>query len=109
MIPNPRFKTNSSFLFSIFYFLHAKRDLTTNNSPTDGAKADRRPTLLLISSEVTDLRKLLPYLRHHLYLLVLALVLLVASGALETVLIMLLAPIFNNLSAGGGVVAGGED
>ena len=64
---------------------------------------------MLKSSEVTDLRKLLPYLRPHLYLLVLALVLLVASGALETVLIMLLAPIFNQLAAGAGVVVAGED
>jgi subfamily B ATP-binding cassette protein MsbA len=42
-------------------------------------------------------------------LLVLALVLLVASGALETVLIMLLAPIFDQLSAGVGVVASGDN
>ncbi len=55
------------------------------------------------------MRKLLPYLRPHLYLLVLALVLLVASGALETVLIMLLAPIFNQLAAAAGVVVEGED
>jgi len=58
---------------------------------------------------VKDLQKLLPYLRPHLHLLGLALVLLVASGALETVLIMLLAPIFNQLAAGAGVVVGGED
>ncbi len=64
---------------------------------------------MLKSSEVTDLRKLLPYLRPHWYLLVLALVLLVASGALETMLIMLLAPIFNQLAAGAGVVVAGED
>jgi subfamily B ATP-binding cassette protein MsbA len=59
--------------------------------------------------EVTDLRKLLPYLRSHLHLLALALVLLVASGALETVLIMLLAPIFDQLSAGAGVVVAGDN
>ncbi len=58
---------------------------------------------------MTDLRKLLPYLRSHWHLLGLALVLLVASGVLETVLITLLAPIFNQLAAGAGVVGGGED
>ncbi len=42
-----------------------------------------------------DIRKLLPYIRPNLYLLISALVLLVASGALETVIIMLLAPIFD--------------
>jgi len=63
---------------------------------------------LLKSSEVTELRKLLPYLRSHWHLLGLALVLLVASGVLETVLITLLAPIFNHLAAGAGVVAEGE-
>ena len=44
---------------------------------------------------MADIQKLLPYIRPNLYLLVLALVLLVASGALETVIIMLLAPIFD--------------
>lgn len=48
---------------------------------------------------VTDFRKLFPYIRPHLHLLLLSLVLLVASGALETVIIMLLAPIFNQFSS----------
>ena len=58
---------------------------------------------------MTDFRKLLPYIRPHIRLLMLALVLLVASGALETLLIMLLAPIFNQLSTAAGIEAGGDD
>ena len=56
-----------------------------------------------------ELRKLLSYVRSYSHLLALALVLLVVSGALETFLIMLLAPIFNQLSAGTGGVADGND
>jgi subfamily B ATP-binding cassette protein MsbA len=56
-----------------------------------------------------DFRKLLPYIRPHLHLLVLALALLVVSGALETFLIMLLAPIFNQLATTAGIEASGED
>jgi len=55
---------------------------------------------------VKDLRKLLPYIRSYSHLLVLAVVLLVMSSALETVLIMLLAPIFNQWAEGVGVVIG---
>ena len=58
---------------------------------------------------MTDFRKLLPYIRPHFHLLVVALVLLVLSGALETFLIMLLAPIFNQLSTVAGIESGGED
>ncbi|MCZ6485240.1 MAG: ABC transporter ATP-binding protein [Acidobacteria bacterium] len=55
-----------------------------------------------------DFRKLLPYIRSHSHLLALAVVLLVLSSALETFLIMLLAPIFNQLSEGAGVVVDGD-
>lgn len=65
--------------------------------------------MLLKSPEVSDLRRLLPFIRPHLPLLAVALLLLVASGALETLLIMLLAPIFNQLSAAAGVNAVGGD
>jgi len=58
---------------------------------------------------MTDFRKLLPYILPQLYLLAGALLLLVASGALETLLIMLLAPIFNQLSSVAGVEVSGED
>ena len=58
---------------------------------------------------MTDFRKLLPYIRPHLRLLVLALVLLVVSGALEAFLIMLLAPIFDQLSTAAGVEVSGDD
>ena len=44
---------------------------------------------------MADIRKLLPYIWPNLHLLLLALVLLVASGALETIIIMLLAPILD--------------
>lgn len=57
---------------------------------------------------MTDFRKLLPYIRPHTHLLVVALVLLVVSGALETVLIMLLAPIFNQLSTAAGIEVSSE-
>ncbi|MEE8349823.1 MAG: ABC transporter ATP-binding protein [Acidobacteriota bacterium] len=58
---------------------------------------------------MTDFRKLLPFIRPHSHLLVLALLLLVVSGALETFLIMLLAPIFNQLSKTAGIEPSGED
>ena len=58
---------------------------------------------------MTDFRKLLPYIRPHFHLLLVALVLLVLSGALETFLIMLLAPIFNQLSTVAGIESSGED
>ena len=47
---------------------------------------------------MSDFRKLVPYIRPNLHLLGVSLVLLVASGALETIIIMLLAPIFNEFS-----------
>ena len=47
---------------------------------------------------MTDFRKLFPYIRPNLHLLIFSLVLLVGSGALETVIIMLLAPIIDELS-----------
>ncbi|MEE2822598.1 MAG: ABC transporter ATP-binding protein [Acidobacteriota bacterium] len=58
---------------------------------------------------MSDFRKLLPYIRPNLHLLIVALVLLVASGALETALIMLLAPIFNQLSTAAGIETSGTD
>ena len=58
---------------------------------------------------MTDFRKLLSYIRPQFHLLVVALLLLVVSGALETLLIMLLAPIFNQLSSVAGVEVSGED
>ena len=65
--------------------------------------------MLLKSLEVSELRRLLPFIHPHLPLLAVALLLLVASGAIETLLIMLLAPIFNQLSAAAGVGAVGGD
>ena len=57
-----------------------------------------------------EIRKLFPYIRRTLPSLLLALVLLVASGALETLTVMLLAPIFDSLSpvSGGEVTGGGK-
>ena len=52
---------------------------------------------------MTDLRKLFPYISPNLHLLGFALVLLALSGAVETLAIMLLGPIFNQLSAATGV------
>ncbi len=48
---------------------------------------------------MNDFRRLFPYIRPNIHLLIVSLLLLVASGALETVVIMLLAPIFNQLSS----------
>ena len=48
---------------------------------------------------MAELRKLLPYILPNLPLLLAALVFLVLSGALETLVIILLAPIFDQLSA----------
>ena len=47
---------------------------------------------------MSELRKLLPYILPNLPLLLAALAFLVISGALETLVIILLAPIFNQLS-----------
>ena len=58
---------------------------------------------------MTDFLKLLPYIRPNLHRLAASLLLLLLSGALETVLIMLLAPIFNQLSAVAGAVPAGYD
>ena len=57
---------------------------------------------------MTDLHKLFPYIRPNLHFLVAALVLLVLSGALETLVITLLSPIFNQLSATPGVAEAGD-
>jgi ATP-binding cassette, subfamily B, bacterial MsbA len=48
---------------------------------------------------MTDLHKLLPYIRSHFPLLALALVLLVSSAVLEGITILLLQPIFDQLAA----------
>jgi ATP-binding cassette, subfamily B, bacterial MsbA len=48
---------------------------------------------------MTDLLKLLPYIRSHFPLLALALALLVASAVLEGITILLLQPIFDQLAA----------
>ncbi|MBI4445190.1 MAG: ABC transporter ATP-binding protein [Acidobacteria bacterium] len=48
-----------------------------------------------------EFRKLLPFIRPNAHLLILSLLLLVISGALEALMIMLLAPIFNQLSPAG--------
>jgi len=50
---------------------------------------------------MSDFRKLYPYIRSHLHLLVIAMVLLVVSGALEAGIVLLLEPIFNQWSAPG--------
>ncbi|MDA2937292.1 ABC transporter ATP-binding protein/permease [Acidobacteria bacterium AH-259-A15] len=57
---------------------------------------------------MTDFRKLFPYIRPNLHLLIFALFLLVLSGALETLVIMLLGPIFDQLSTTAGVGATGN-
>jgi subfamily B ATP-binding cassette protein MsbA len=48
---------------------------------------------------MSDIRKLFPYVRKHLPLLVLSAVLLVVSGLLEAVIVLLLQPIFDQWSA----------
>ena len=58
---------------------------------------------------MNDLRRLFPYIRPNIHLLIVSLLLLVASGALETVVIMLLAPIFNQLSSSAGMASSGSD
>jgi ATP-binding cassette, subfamily B, bacterial MsbA len=51
---------------------------------------------------MSDFRKLFPYVRSHLHLLVLALLLLVGSGVMEAAIVLMLEPIFNVLTASGG-------
>ncbi len=58
---------------------------------------------------MNDFRRLFPYIRPNIHLLIVSLLLLVASGALETVVIMLLAPIFNQLSSSAGMASSGSD
>lgn len=53
-------------------------------------------------TRMSELRRLFPYIRPNLHLLILALVLMVISGALEAFIVMLLAPIFNHLTPSGG-------
>ena len=53
-----------------------------------------------------EARRLLPYIRPYLPLVLLAVVLLVACGLLEAVIIMLLAPIFDQLAPGVGGASG---
>lgn len=53
-----------------------------------------------------EARRLLPYIRPYLPLVLLAVVLLIACGLLEAVIIMLLAPIFDQLAPGAGGAAG---
>ncbi|MFQ5739282.1 MAG: ABC transporter ATP-binding protein [Acidobacteriota bacterium] len=55
-----------------------------------------------------DFRKLFPYIRSHLHLLAAALLLLSFSSILEALVVMLLGPIFNQLSATAGVVQPGD-
>ena len=47
---------------------------------------------------MTEFRKLFPYIRPNLHLLAISLLLLTTSGALEALIIMLLAPIFSQVS-----------
>ncbi len=47
---------------------------------------------------MSDVRKLFPYIRSHLHVLILSMLLLVASGILEAAIVLLLAPIFNHWS-----------
>jgi len=58
---------------------------------------------------MNDFFRLIPYIRPNLHLLIGSLLLLVASGALETMVIMLLAPIFNQLSSSAGIVSSSSD
>lgn len=53
-----------------------------------------------------EARRLIPYIRPYLPLVSLAVVLLIACGFLEAVIIMLLAPIFDQLAPGAGGAAG---
>jgi subfamily B ATP-binding cassette protein MsbA len=53
-----------------------------------------------------EARRLIPYIRPYLPLVSLAVVLLIACGLLEAVIIMLLAPIFDQLAPGAGGAAG---
>jgi len=48
---------------------------------------------------MSDFRKLYPYIRRHLHLLVISMLLLVLSGALEAGIVLMLEPIFNTWSA----------
>ena len=64
-----------------------------------GPQKQRDPARIPV---VAELRKLLPYILPNLPLLLAALVFLVVSGALEALVIILLAPIFNQLSTVSG-------
>ncbi len=55
---------------------------------------------------MSDFRKLYPYIRKHLHLLVISMVLLILSGALEAGIVLMLEPIFNKWSAPGAPVQG---
>jgi len=58
--------------------------------------------LLIQFPRMSDFRKLFPYIRSYLHLLVISLVLLVLSGALEAGIVLMLEPIFNQWSSGSG-------
>jgi subfamily B ATP-binding cassette protein MsbA len=55
---------------------------------------------------MSDFRKLYPYIRKHLHLLVISMVLLVLSCALDAGIVLMLEPIFNKWSAPAGPVQG---
>lgn len=54
---------------------------------------------------MSEIRRLLPYIRPHLLLLALSLILLVGSGILDALIITLLGPIFNQMSPAAGQIA----
>jgi len=55
-----------------------------------------------------DIKRLIPYIRSYLPLVLLAVVLLIACGFLEAVIITMLAPIFDQLAPAAGGAAGGK-
>jgi subfamily B ATP-binding cassette protein MsbA len=57
---------------------------------------------------MSDFRKLFPYVRPHISLLVISLLLLVVSGALEAAIVLLLEPIFNAWSASSAAQQGAQ-
>jgi subfamily B ATP-binding cassette protein MsbA len=55
-----------------------------------------------------EIQRLASYIRPHLPLILLAVILLILSGFLEALIVMLLAPIFDQLAPGSGAAAGGS-
>lgn len=58
---------------------------------------------------MNEIRRLLPYIRSYLPLVFFAVILLIASGFLEALIIMMLAPIFDKLAPVSSSTAGQED